>query len=304
VSSGVVIRPGLDGANAVDDAVTHVQRAAAAGVRDVWFAQRYDLDALTLCAVAATAVPDIGVGTAIIPINPRHPLLIASAAQTLQAATHGRFRLGIGLGGNALEQRSFGLPPIKPVTRLREYLTVLDAINAEGSVHFDGRELSAHTEINATVPGGRPFPIYVAAMGPKALTIAGSAAEGTITYLAGPRAIAETIKPVIDQAAADAGRPAPRIIASVPIAVTNDHATARDHAAAALNFYDQFPSYQKVLAAEGIDHAADLAVIGDTAHVAEQLARYRAAGATDILFSPFYTDPELLDALWHHAASD
>lgn len=303
MNSGVVIRPGLDGTNSVDDALTHVRRAAAAGVRDVWFAQRYDLDALTLCAVTATAVPEVSVGTAIIPINPRHPLLIASAAQTLQAATHGRFRLGIGLGGNALEQRSFGLPPIKPVTRLREYLSVLDAINTEGSVHFDGQELTAHTEINATVPGGRPYPIYVAAMGPKALTIAGAAAEGTITYLAGPRAIAETIKPVIDQAAADAGRPAPRIIASVPVAVTRDRANARDLAAAALNFYDQFPSYQNVLAAEGVAHAADLAIIGNPDQVTEQLARYRTAGATDILFSPFYTDPELLDALWHHAAA-
>jgi F420-dependent oxidoreductase-like protein len=303
VTSAVVIRPGLDGANAVDDALDHVRRAAELGVRDVWFAQRYDLDALTLCAVTGTAVPEVTVGTAIVPINPRHPLLVASAAQTIQAATHGRFRLGIGLGGNALEKRSFGLPPIKQVTRLREYLTVLDAIVADGTVDFDGDEIVAHTQIAATVPGGRPFPIYVAAMGPKALGIAGSAAEGTITYLAGPRTIAEAIKPVIDAAAADAGRPAPQIIASVPVAITDDRDTARGYASTALDFYDQFPSYQRVFATEGVEHATDLAVIGDVDHVTRELDRYRAAGATDLLLSPFYTDPELLDALWRFAAT-
>lgn len=298
MSAGVVIRPPSDGHNAVDDALTQVRRAVDHGVGEVWFAQRYDLDALTLCAVTAAAVPEVKVGTAIVPINPRHPLLIASAAQTIQAAAHGRFRLGIGLGGNAVEQRSFGLPPIKQVTRLREYLAVLDAVVTDGTVDFDGQEITAHTELVATVPGGRPFPIYVAAMGPKALGIAGSAAEGTITYLAGPRTIADTIKPRIDSAAAEAGRPAPRIIASVPVAVTTDHADACAQAAASLNFYDQFPSYQRVLANEGVDHAADLAVIGDTDHVREQLQRYYDAGATDLLLSPFYTTTHLLDALW------
>jgi F420-dependent oxidoreductase-like protein len=194
------------------------------------------------------------------------------------------------------------MAPVKQLTRLREYLTVLNAIITDGIVEFDGEEIAAHTELEPTVPGGHPLPIYVAAMGPKALAIAGASSDGTIPYLAGPRTIAEQIKPVIDRAAADGNRPAPKIIASVPVAVTTD-ADGAHAAAQSLNFYDQFPSYQKVLAAEGLSHAADLAIIGDADDVGEQLARYRDAGATDLILSPFYNDPALLTALWHLAAT-
>ena len=299
---GVVIRPDVTADNTVDDTLRQARSAFDCGVRDVWFGQRYDLDALVLAAIIGAGVPELNVGTAIVPINPRHPLLIASAAQTAQAACHGRFSLGIGLGGNDIERRSFGMPPVKQLTRLREYLTVLNTIIADGTVDFDGEEIAAHTELEPTVPGGRPLPTYVAAMGPKALAIAGATSDGTITYLAGPRTIAERIKPVIDCAAADGNRPAPKIITSVPVAVTTDVGSARA-AAQSLNFYDQFPSYQKVLATEGLSHAADLAIIGDADHVGEQLARYRAAGATDLILSPFYDDPGLLTALWHLAAT-
>jgi alkanesulfonate monooxygenase SsuD/methylene tetrahydromethanopterin reductase-like flavin-dependent oxidoreductase (luciferase family) len=75
----------------------------------VWLGQRFDVDALTPAAVIANAVPGLGVGTAVVPINPRHPLVVASAAQTVQATAHGNFSLGIGLGGNELERRAFGL---------------------------------------------------------------------------------------------------------------------------------------------------------------------------------------------------
>ena len=303
MTAGVVIRPNPDATNAVDDALWQSRTAYDCGVRRVWFGQRYDLDALTLAAVVGASVPDLHVGTAIVPINPRHPLLIASSAQTAQAASHGRFSLGIGLGGNDIERRSFGMTTGKQMTRLREYLTVLDAVFQRGSVDFDGLELSAHTELSPVVPGGRPMPVYVAAMGPKALQVAGAGADGTITYLAGPRTIAELIKPAIDAAAADAGRPAPAIIASIPVAVTADLDHARAAAAASLNFYDQFPSYQSVLAREGVEHAADLAVLGDATHVAEQVARYRDAGATEIVLSPIEWGSVALQMVWRLAAT-
>jgi F420-dependent oxidoreductase-like protein len=302
MTAGVVIRPNPAADNTVDEALWQARTAHDCGVGRVWFGQRYDLDALTLAAVVGASVPDLGVGTAIVPINPRHPLLIASAAQTAQAASHGNFSLGIGLGGNDIERRSFGLAPGGQMTRLREYLTVLDAIFGRGSVDFDGLEISAHTELSPVVPGGRPMPVYVAAMGPKALEVAGAGADGTITYLAGPRTIAELIKPTIDTAAAEAGRPAPAIIASIPVAVTTDLKQARAAAAKSLNFYDQFSSYQKVLAREGLEHAADLAILGDEDHVAEQVGRYRDAGATEVLLSPVDPGRDALIAMWHLAA--
>src|SRR5271155_2363687 len=110
MTTGIVVKPDPAAANAVDDAISQASGAFHRGVAQVWLNQRFDVDALTLAAVIATAVPGLGVGTAVVPINPRHPLLVASAAQTAQAAAHGNFSLGIGLGGNELEQRAFGIP--------------------------------------------------------------------------------------------------------------------------------------------------------------------------------------------------
>src|SRR5882757_1000025 len=302
MATGIVVRPNPAADNAVDDAISQASGAFHRGVRQVWFSQRFDVDVLTLAAVVAGAVPGLGVGTAIVPINPRHPLLVASAAQTAQAAAHGNFSLGIGLGGNELEQRAFGIPAGKEVTRLREYLTVLRSIRDDGEVDFKGQELVARPPLSPAVTGGRPFPVYVAAMGPRALRAAGELADGTVTYLAGPRTIEEFIAPTIAQAATDAGRPPPRIIASIPVAVTNHPDAARAEAAKSLGFYDQFPSYQKVMAREGVNRAADIAVIGNPDEVIGQLLRYRAAGATDLVLNPFQTDPSALHAVWAVAA--
>jgi F420-dependent oxidoreductase-like protein len=302
MTTGIVVRPDPAAANAVDDAVSQASGAFHRGVRQVWLGQRFDVDALTLSAVIAHAVPGLAVGTAIVPINPRHPLLIASAAQTAQAAAHGNFSLGLGLGGNELEQRAFGLPAGKEVARLREYLTVLRSILDDGDVNFQGEELTARPPLSPAVAGGLPFPIYIAAMGPRALRVAGELADGTLPYLAGPRTIEEFIAPTIAQAAADARRPPPRIIASVPVAVTKNLETAREEAETSLHFYDQFPSYQKIMAREGVTHAADLAVIGDPDAVIAQLLRYRAAGATDLVLNPFQTEPSALHRVWAVAA--
>ena len=302
MATGIVVKPDPAAANAVDDAISQASGAFHRGVRQVWLNQRFDVDALTLAAVISAAVRGLGVGTAVVPINPRHPLLVASAAQTAQAAAHGKFSLGIGLGGNALEQRAFGIPSGKEVTRLREYLTVLRSIRDDGEVDFQGQELAARPPLSPAVPGGRPFPVYVAALGPRALHAAGELADGTVTYLAGPRTIEEFIAPTIARAAADAGRPPPRIIASVPVAVTSTPDAARADAATSLHFYDQIPSYQKIMARESVTHAADLAVIGDPDAVIGQLLRYRAAGATDVVLSPFQTQPSALRDLWAVAA--
>jgi F420-dependent oxidoreductase-like protein len=302
MSTGVVVTPDPAAANAVDDAVSQASTAFDRGVGHVWLGQRFDVDALTLAAVIASAVPGLGVGTAIVPINPRHPLLVAAAAQTAQAAAHGNFSLGIGPGGNALQQRAFGILPGKEIAFLREYLTVLRSIRDDGTVDFHGQELVASPPLSPAVAGGVPFPIYVAALGPRALRVAGELADGTLSYLAGPRTIEEFIAPTIAQAATGAGRPPPRIIASIPVAVTNQPDAARAEAAKILGFYDQFPSYQKVMAREGVNRAADLAVIGNPDEVIGQLLGYRAAGATDLVLNPFQTDPSTLSAVWAVAA--
>jgi F420-dependent oxidoreductase-like protein len=282
----------------VDDAVAQAKRAFAAGVRQVWLGQLFDVDSLALSALIGAAVPGLGVGTNAIPINPRHPLLVASLAQTAQAAAHGKFSLGLALGGHEYERQAFGVSQTNIVQRLREHLTVLRAVLDEGSVDFHGSEISAAPEQSVRVPGGTPIPVYVAAMGPKALEVAGELSDGTLPFLAGPRTIAEFLEPTIAKAAADAGRPKPRIITSVPVLVSDDADAARAEAAERLAFYETIPSYQRVIAREEVASAADLAAVGTPEAVARKLSSYRDAGATDLVLSPIRRDDKALQDIW------
>jgi F420-dependent oxidoreductase-like protein len=296
--TGVVLTPDPQADNLVDAAIAEAKLAYAAGVRQIWLGQRLDADALALSALIGAAVPGLGVGTDAIPINPRHPLIIASLAQTAQAAAHGNFSLGLALGGHELERQAFGISSANTLQRLREHLVVLRSVLDNGGVDHHGAEITAAPSLPVRVPGGTPIPIYVAAMGPKALQVAGELADGTLPNLAGPRTIAEFIKPTIDKAAADSGRPAPRIIAAVPVLVSDDIGAARRVAAERLSFYESISSYQKVIAREGVESVVDLAGIGSAERVTERLHEYLAAGATDVVLSPLRTEAPDLEALW------
>ena len=129
--------------NTVDTVAGRARAAAAAGVRTAWLGQRLDYDAITLAAVIGREVPELTLGVSVLPIFTRHPLVAACAAQTAQAATHGRFRLGLGLGAGFVTEPVFGVPHQRPVARLREYLTVLRSVSAAGAADHHGAELRA-----------------------------------------------------------------------------------------------------------------------------------------------------------------
>ena len=302
--TGVFLFPNPNAANVVDDVVSQARRAYDVGVKQVWLAQQFDHDAISLAGLVGAAVPGLGVGTSVVPINPRHPLIVASLAQTAQAAAHGNFSLGLGLGAHEPERLAFGTAWPNPVGRLREHLQVLRSIFDTGSVNFHGDDFNASPAWPVKVAGGTPLPVYVAAMGPKALRVTGELADGTLPYLAGPRTIAEFIEPTIAKAAADAGRPKPAIIAAVPALVSDDQDAARAFAAEQLSFYESVPSYQKVLAREGVASAGDLAAVGSAESIARQLRSYLDAGATDVVISPVdRADAAAAEALWAVAAS-
>jgi F420-dependent oxidoreductase-like protein len=302
--TGVVLNRSATADNAVDDIIAQARQASAAGVRQVWISQQFDHDAISLAGLVGAAVPGLGVGTFVVPINPRHPLVVSTLAQTAQAASHGNFSLGLGLGAHDPERQAFGTPWPNTVERLREHLTVLRSIFDTGEVNFHGTELTAAPEWPVALPGGTPIPLYVAAMGPKALQVTGELADGTLPYLAGPRTIAEFIGPAIRKAAADVGRAEPRVIAAVPVLVTDDVDAGLALAADALSFYATIPSYQKVIAREGVDSVAELAAVGPADVVRTQLRRYVDAGATDLVLSPLRgTEDVGRQALWALAGS-
>ncbi|MGV9676663.1 TIGR03564 family F420-dependent LLM class oxidoreductase [Nocardia sp. NPDC003482] len=280
VPLGVSLWPRVGVENDVTDVIEQARAARAAGLRSVWFGQRFDLDSLVLAGVVGHAVPDLGVGTSIVPINPRHPIVVAGQAQTVQAATGGRFRLGLGLGAPATESAAFGIDEDKPVLRLREYLIALRELIEHGGADFAGERLRANPPMPTTVHGGQDIPLLVAAMGPRALRVTGELADGVLPLLAGPRTLGSHIVPHLERA-----RPARplQIVAGVVTVVTDRPEEVRAHATEVMAFYERVPSYRAVLDREGVERAADVALIGDEEHVARGLRAYVDAGATELL---------------------
>ncbi|MBN6035844.1 TIGR03564 family F420-dependent LLM class oxidoreductase [Amycolatopsis sp. 195334CR] len=280
---GIAIAPAAGAVNAVDDVVGQARRAAAAGVRSAWFGQLFSYDSITLATVVGREVPEISVGVSVVPIAGRHPLLVASQAQTAQAATGGRFTLGLGLGAPAFAEPVYGVPNDRRITRLREFLTVVRSVFETGTASFDGELITAKPPMTAKVAGAAPVPVVVAAMGPQALRVTGELADGTMPLLAGPKALANHIVPSISAAAEAAGRPAPKIIAALPALVTSAVETARQRVAEQTAFYDGIPSYQRIIELSGASKAAELAVVGDEETVAAEIRRYFDAGATEVV---------------------
>lgn len=276
---GVVLWTSPDAANDVTDLVDQARTLRKLGVDTVWFKQLFDLDSLSLAALIGAMVPGLSVGTSIVPMNPRHPLVVANQAQTAQAPANGRFTLGLGLGAPALEEQAYGVRERRPIRKLREYLTVLRELIDSGGADFRGECVTAHPPMTTAVRGGGAIPILVAAMGPQALTVTGELADGVITFLAGPRALGNNIVPRL--AAAAAHRPL-RVVASVITVVTDEPERVRAEAMKQLAFYEGIPSYQRILAEEGATRAGELALIGSEEQVAEGLQRYFDAGATEL----------------------
>ncbi|MEW1718072.1 TIGR03564 family F420-dependent LLM class oxidoreductase [Streptomyces sp. NPDC093109] len=275
-----------DADNQIDATVRLAREAAAAGLRSAWFGQTFGADSPQLAAIVGREVPGLHVGTSAIPVFGRHPLLISSQAQTAQAATHGRYHLGLALGTKRLTETGFGIPFERPIARLREFLTALRQLTETGTADFHGELLTARPPMSARVSGAEAgVPLLVAAMGPQALRASGELADGILPYLAGPRALEEHIVPAVTAAARAAGRPAPRIVALVYGVVTDDVDRVREKAAQQLAFYEQFPSYARVIGLSGGLRAVDVAVIGDEERVAAEVRRYRDAGATEVVFS-------------------
>ncbi|MFE9740033.1 TIGR03564 family F420-dependent LLM class oxidoreductase [Streptomyces sp. NPDC006477] len=269
----------------IDATVRLAREARDAGLTSGWFGQSFAYDSHQLAAIVGREVPGLQVGTSAIPVFGRHPLVVSGQAQTAQAATGGRFHLGIALGTRHLTENGFGIPYERPVALLREFLTALRPLLATGQADFQGELLTARTPLPAAVPGGAepPVPLLVAAMGPQTLRVSGELADGILPFLAGPRALAEHIVPAVTAAAEAAGRRAPRIVALVPAVVTAEAEKVREAAAAALALYDDIPSYRRVIGLSGGARAADLAVIGDEELVAAEIRRYREAGATEVV---------------------
>lgn len=274
----------------IDDVVAEARDAEAAGFTTYWTPQIFGHDALTVLAIVGREVPRIELGTSVVPTYPRHPIMLAQQSLTVNAAIDGRLCLGIGLSHQIVIEQMMGMSFDKPVRHMREYLNVLGPLSRREAVDFDGDVFSAHAAL--TVNGGRPFPTVVAALGPQMLRVAAELSDGTLTWCVGAQTLAEYTIPTINAAAEAAERPAPRVVAALPVCVTADIAGARERAAKVFAVYGQLPSYRAMLDREGAATPADIAIVGTADEVVDRIGALADVGVTDFAAVSFPGTPD------------
>jgi F420-dependent oxidoreductase-like protein len=282
------MRIGLTGGGAtVAKVVRQAQQAEADGFTSLWYASAVTGDPLVAIAVAGRETTRIELGTAVVQTYPCHPLLQANrAASVVDAMGRPGFTLGIGPSHEPLIRGVFGLSYDHPGRNTEEYLRILTGVLRGATVDFDGNDWTAHTAGRGVAPA-HPVPVLLSALGPRLLRVAGELAEGTVLWMAPPAAIERHIAPKVNAAAAAAGRPAPRIVAGLPVAVHDDEAEARVAATASSSLYAGMANYQRILEIGNAASPADAAIVGNEAAVRAQLQSLLDAGATDIWAAVF-----------------
>ena len=271
----------------VDELQRRAQWVEENGFASAWVPQiPWSLDALTALALAATVTDRIELGTAVVPTYPRHPLALAQQALSVQAASGGRLTLGIGPSHPVVVENMHGLSYAKPYSHTVEYLEVLErAFAGPGQVHFEGEAFRVNALLD--VPGGTPVPILIAALAPKMLRLAGGRTGGTVTWMADERSIEEYIVPRLVDAATEAGRGTPRVVAGLPLAVCDDADEGRARAARLFSVYGAIPTYQRILATGDATDPAEVCVVGTESQVRMRLEAFRDAGVTDLAAATF-----------------
>jgi F420-dependent oxidoreductase-like protein len=277
----VTVRVGPYAIGSLDVVVDRIRRAEEDGFPIVWTHQAIAIDPFVAMAVAARDAPRIEMGTALVPAVLRHPQALAAEALTAQAALAGRLTLGIGMSHPHVVEGRLGLSYARPAEFMREYLEALLPLLRGEPADVRGNRL---TMIGGLDIGDVPEPpLLIGALAPSMLKLAGRLADGTITAATGPRGLAEHVVPTITKAAADAGKPSPRIISAVVACITDDADAAKSRIAATSKPYATMPAFSAMLEREGVSSQVDLGLIGDEATARAQAQRFIDAGATELI---------------------
>jgi len=297
------MRIGLAATNqSLDELVGLATSMEADGFTSLWFGNTILGDPLVGMAIVGRATTTLELGTSVLQTYPCHPVLQANRVAAVAAAIGRSITVGIGPSHEQAITGMFGLPYDHPGRNTEEYTRILAQLLRGEAVDFDGVDWTAHSP--SPVGNGAPLPLLLSAMSPRMLRIAGEFADGTITFLATPKALESHIVHRIRAAAAGAGRPEPRIVAGLPVAVHDDVDEARAAYAGRSAIFDPLPNYQRVIALGGKERAADVLITGNERSVQRQLQALIDAGATDVWvgITPVGPDPvasraRTLDAL-------
>jgi probable F420-dependent oxidoreductase len=305
VATGCFISPG----RSLDGAIERVRLAESLGYKAVYTTHIAGRESLTVLTAYALATERIRVGTGVVPIYTRTPATMAQTAATIDELSGGRLTLGLGVSHRPVVEGWHGQTIDRPVAEMREYAGIVRAI-LRGEDPPVGEKWRTGFHLVGLDP--RPqLPIYVAALSPAMLRLAGEIADGVMLWLCCPAYIRDVVIPEVTTGRQRAGRPLDGfdVVAAVPSAVVDDPATA--HAAMRRDLLPYFglPFYRAMLERSGFgeeiaafDAAAgdiegmqaaiserflgQLVAVGDEAAVHAGLGRYRDAGASSPCVGP------------------
>ncbi len=271
------------GPNALGSLRDAIKAAADDGFSSAWMANIFGLDAITALAVAGAGIADIELGTGVVPTYPRHPVTMAQQAITAQLALEGRFTLGIGLSHQFVIEQMFGMDYAKPARHMSDYLDVLLPL-LDGTPAAHTGTVSANVTVSADT--SQPVQTLIAALAPQMLKLAATKAAGTVLWMAGAEAIRSHIVPSLQAANPDRAH---RVVAGLPVCVTDDVEGTRAKADQIFAIYGQLPAYRAVLDRGGVAGPGALAIVGDEDAVEAGLREVIEAGATDVMAAGFAT---------------
>ena len=271
-------------------AISRIREAEQAGVRQVWMTQSVGtLDTLTLFAAVATQTTQIRFGTSIVPVYPRHPLVMALQAATIHDLAPGRLRLGVGTSHRDVIENSYGLSMPSPLAYLREYVAVMRQGLWEGRIEHHGRFF----KVAAPLPRPAQIPLLISVLGEKAFHLAGAIADGAISWVCPVPYLLTTALPALQAGARAHHRPVPPLVAHIPVAMSTDAAAVQAAATPRISFYTKAPFYAHMFATAGFPVAADgtgvdelvkaLVVAGTEAQVEKRLRELLASGLDELL---------------------
>jgi F420-dependent oxidoreductase-like protein len=274
----------------VSTAINKIREAEQAGVQQIWMTQSVGmLDTLTLFAAVAAHTTQIRVGTSIVPIYPRHPLVMAQQAVTVDSLAPGRLRLGVGTSHRHVMENMYGLSMSTPLAYLREYVEVMRQVLWEGRVDHQGQFFRVNTSFPRTVQ----IPLLVSALGEKAFRLAGEIADGAISWVCPVPYLLDKAQPALRAGAQAHNRPVPPLLAHIPIAMSTDEAAVHKASMSRISYYTKTPFYAHMFAEAGFPIAADgsgtdvlvksLVVAGDQAQVEKRLRELIASGLDELL---------------------
>jgi alkanesulfonate monooxygenase SsuD/methylene tetrahydromethanopterin reductase-like flavin-dependent oxidoreductase (luciferase family) len=262
-------------------------------------------DSLTVLMAYAAASERIKLGTGVVPIFSRTPATMAQTAATIDEYSNGRMVLGLGVSHRVTVENWHGQKITKPVSQMREYLAGVRAIL--GGTEPPGSEFFPTKFAFMGYAARAELPIYVAALSPNMIRLAGEAADGVMLWLCCPSYIESTVIPALKEGIEASGRSFADfgVVAAVPTALTDDPEAARATLRQDLIPYASLPFYRAMLEASGfadelaafdegiaagdLEHAkaglsdrmlGELAGIGSADDVRAAVRRYQDAGAT------------------------